>query len=286
MTSKPTRLATSIPGFEASPLGKFSGKHCLSDSGAYIGPLPQTCPHKTHDHKLIGKASDGTWNTSPAAAYPPGLCKEIADLLATWLSQPRGGRCLGNMVQKPGPVSESDLPEEGLCEAVPTGKLFHGNLVQAAVDNSGLPMTCRWQNRPTSFADGGGLNSPGRWAPTDRGTGLSREKEDFVNQLSLLVRTFVTKQISDVKRATFQLATGHMKSMPFSPGALEELRSQWFGLLGGAEALGTIPDHQPFYLFALEETMRRTGDEDADIIARNPGDRRKFRSLTSDNMDS
>ena len=269
LTLKPTRLATSIP---ASPLGKFISKHCLSETGAYIGPLPRMCPHRTHDHKLIGKASDGSWNTGPAAAYPPGLCKEIAVLITTWLSQPRGGRCSVNMVQKPGSVSESDLLENGLGEAVQTGRLFHGKLVQAAVDNSGLPMTCRWQNRPKSFADGGGLNSPGRWAPSDRGTGLSKEKEDFVNRLALLVRTFVTKHIKDVKRATFQLATGHMKSMPFAPEALEELRAQWFSLLGGAEALGTVPDHQPFYLFALEETMRRIGDEDADIIARNPGD--------------
>ena len=133
-------------------------------------------------------------------------------------------------------------------------------------------MTCRWQNRPKSFADGGGLNSPGRWCPTDRGTGLDSERAAFVDQLSMLIRTFVVRHIEDLKRSTFQLATGHMKETPFPTEALDKLRQQWFQLLGGAETLGVVTAHQPFFLFALEETMRRMGDEDADIISRNPGD--------------
>ncbi len=50
---------------------------------------------------------------------------------------------------------------------------FHGLLKQAAWDNAGLPMVCRWQNKQKSF---GGLNSPGRWAPEDRGRNLDNEK--------------------------------------------------------------------------------------------------------------
>ena len=114
--------------------------------------------------------------------------------------------------------------------------------------------------------------SPGRWAPSDRGTGLDVERRTFIDQLSLIIRTFVVKHIPDIKRATFQLATGHMKCMPFSEEAMSGLREQWFKLLGGAESLRVVPKFQPFYLFALEETMRRMGDEDADIICRNPGD--------------
>ena len=102
LTSKPTRLATTVPDFESSPLGKFLGRPKLDEFGVYSGPLPKLCPHRSHDHKLIGKAKDGSWNTSPAAAYPPGLCRAIAELLTSWLLQPRRGRCLKtNMVQKP-----------------------------------------------------------------------------------------------------------------------------------------------------------------------------------------
>ena len=286
ITSKPTRLASTVPGFDSSPLGKYLGKHILDEFGGYVGPLPNTCPHKQHSHKLIGKANDGTWKTGPAASYPPGLCKEMATLLVSWLLQPKGGRCIDNMVQKPmsgdlqspkfvventvrmGPPSQLEK-EEGSED---TPQLFHGRLEQAAIDNSGLPMTCRWQNRPKSFADGGGLNSPGRWHPRDRGTGLSTDRVAFVDQLALIIRTFVIRHIVDLKRSTFQLATGHMKEMPFTKEALDELREQWFQLLGGAGTLGVVTPHQPFFLFALEETLRRMGDEDADIISRNSGD--------------
>jgi hypothetical protein len=51
---------------------KFAGWPSFDRNWKYLGPIPGRCGHN-HLHKLIGH------NTSPAAAYPPGMCKWIAD---------------------------------------------------------------------------------------------------------------------------------------------------------------------------------------------------------------
>ena len=140
---------------------------------------------------------------------------------------------------------------------------FHGLLKQAAWDNAGLPMVCHWQNKQKSFADGGGLNSPGRWAPENRGVNMDSDKRAFVDKMALMLRTFLMKHLPDLKRATFQLATGNMMESPFDEKDLEKLREEWFSLLGGAASLRVRTPHQPFWLFAVEETLQRMGDEDS-----------------------
>lgn len=256
-TSKPTRLATNaISASETTPLAKFTGPHQLDPEGRYVGPLPLKCPHGSHQHRLIGK--DGSWNTGPAATYPPELCKEIAAVVVHHLlnHQPGGGL---REVQQDG--GERDKEEKGKDQ-----EPFHGRLVQAAVDNLGDPIICGWMNKPKSFADGGGLCSPGRWLPKDRGLGLEPEKKKWIDKLALKIRTFVVKKIGDLKAATFRLATGHMQEPPFTEEDLRQLREEWFELLGGADSLRVVTPHQPFFLYALEETMKKMGDEDFAII--------------------
>ena len=63
-----------------------------------------------------------------------------------------------------------------------------------------------------------------------------------------------------------------MSESPFAESDLDQLRKDWFGLLGGADALSHRPLHQPFWLFAVEETLRLMGDEDVDIISKHQGD--------------
>ena len=63
-----------------------------------------------------------------------------------------------------------------------------------------------------------------------------------------------------------------MKQCPFPEEALDQLRSEWFALLGNSERLKQVPEYQPFYLFALEETLKQMGDEDWEVIATRKGD--------------
>lgn len=202
--------------------------------------------------------------------YQAQLCQKIASLIVTHLS--------GHVAAKgeiPEPSRRTPL-EDQVEEETDTYKdkePFHGLLVQAAKDNSGLPLTCRWQNRAKSFNDGGGgLNSPGRWEPSDRGNHLSKEKGAFVDKMAIMLRKFVVEKIPNIERATYTLATGHVVEPPFQAEDLARLRADWFRLVGGASSLEVVTPHQPFYFFALEETLRRMGDEDVDILTRNPGD--------------
>ena len=269
-TSKPTRLGTNaISACETSPLGRFRGPPVLDDRGQYLGPLPQQCSHGFHNHKLIGKAADGSWNTGPAATYPPKLCEEIALLLVQhFLNLKEKGEVAGAKLQEGGQEERAELSGESWPQPEEEGP-FHGRLERAATDNGGLPITCGWLNHPKSFCDGGGLCSPGRWRPKDRGLGVTGSRKTFVENLALLVKTFVVQKI---QTSTFQLATGHMQQSPFSDEDLQSLRRQWVKLLGGSQRLLEVEPHQPFLLLALEETLRRMEDEDVEIISKTPGD--------------
>ena len=86
ITPKPTRLLTNL---------KVSDERCylslprFDKLGFYKGPLPRKCGHR-HVHTLIGKT--GTrWNTSPSAAYPPQMCKFLADLILNAAASFGGG---------------------------------------------------------------------------------------------------------------------------------------------------------------------------------------------------
>ena len=72
---KPTRFMTTVQAAKTMP---FSGPPQFGKDDRYAGPLPSYCGHKDHD-ALVGMTSSGQWKTSPAAAYPPLLCKQIAE---------------------------------------------------------------------------------------------------------------------------------------------------------------------------------------------------------------
>ena len=80
-TSKPTRFLSSIPGIKA----RFTKWPAFDEQGKYVGPLPARCTHTRHVRRLIGKDSQGRWVTGPAASYPPGLCKYLANLVVSVL---------------------------------------------------------------------------------------------------------------------------------------------------------------------------------------------------------
>ena len=283
-TSKPTRLAVSREKFaDEAGLLQYKGMPRLRADGTYAGPLPKTCPHQSHQDSLIGKMPDGSWRTAPAAAYPPMLCKAMASYL--WHAFKATAPSLSSKGDEGEEEQTAEMEEEEneldnkqmqrmLSEQIICKEdlAFPGRLEGAAKHNRGLPMTCNWQNRKKSFADGFGLNSPGRWRPQDRGMGLSGDAGRFTDRLALVVRTFVLKHVRDLARSSFQLATRNMGSPPFSEEQLSELRGEWFKLLPKDPRMARVEEHQPFYLHALAATLREMGDEDHEIIDQHPGD--------------
>ena len=64
---------------------------------------------------------------------------------------------------------------------------FHGKLVGALKEHQGMPMVCNWHARAaTSFNDGCGLCSPGRWAPSRRNFQKGAVK-GFIDKLASLI---------------------------------------------------------------------------------------------------
>ena len=80
-TSKPTRFLTSLSALVKSP-PQFAELPRFDAQGRYLGPLPKTCPHGSHEG-LIGKdPATGQWRTAPSASYPPQLCQFLAQAVA------------------------------------------------------------------------------------------------------------------------------------------------------------------------------------------------------------
>ena len=84
--SKPTRLLSDLEGVEEFG---YLGWPVFDPDNNYVGPLPDSCGHtgaNRHKQKMIGRSSQGGFNTSPTAAYPAGMCLFIANLIfRNWL---------------------------------------------------------------------------------------------------------------------------------------------------------------------------------------------------------
>ena len=78
LSAKPIRFLGNLQSLDK--LG-YRGWIRFSKDFRYQGPLPARCGH-IHD-QFIGQDASGRFRTAPAAAYPPGLCNDIADIVCT-----------------------------------------------------------------------------------------------------------------------------------------------------------------------------------------------------------
>jgi hypothetical protein len=275
---KPTRLWGTLPGLTTLP---HQGWPMFSKQGNYQGPLPKTCGHQ-HSRKLVGRNSDGGFNSEGSAAYPPLMCKWIAECIATHTSQARRSTSttIGTAAGKQGGGQDSAVPEaaeeereeeeEGKEEEAPSseddGAGHPKALLQNHLGGVGPPMQVVWAGRRRDFHDGAGLCSPGRWHPDKRRPCSSPLAAELRQGLQALLRA----KVPNHPRLVFQLACGQLSSSPFSPDLLTEARGLWFALLerrGLQPAqLRVVPDFQPFLLPALGATMQILGDPDWRIL--------------------
>ena len=102
--------------------------------------------------------------------------------------------------------------------------------------------------------DGLGLCSPNRWWPSDRFVFQQTSAAGLAEDLHELVRSFVIKNIADLRQASFELAVGKMTKSPFSSEALEEVRKRWAQLLSRPDKALFKAERQPFLLELLSQT--------------------------------
>eukprot|EP00435_Cladocopium_sp_Y103_P007668 s5210_g2.t1 len=268
ISAKPTRFLTTL----GDDVTGYSGLHILDEDGRYQGPLPPHCMHGSKAHPpLVGKDDQGQWKTQPSATYPPNMCSWIATLAWAALLRSGGGKGQPKSSQETkrdnnpstSNPSTSTLSGETLDRE---GEPFHGHLKGALLEHKGMPLTCNWHaKKPSSFNDGCGLCSPGRWPPKRRNFQQGAVKE-FIEGLAKLIQEFTKEVIPDAQRMFFALSLGKLERAPFSEGKMSELRSRWFQMLPSPAEASKLPEGQPFYLHALAQTARKMGDEDADIL--------------------
>ena len=291
-TSKPTRFLSSIPGIQTM----YSKWPAFDQQGKYVGPLPARCTHTRHVRRLIGKDSQGRWVTGPAAAYPPGLCKYLANLVVSVLR--KGGTHEATRVEEKATpttalVDKTPLPslgrpmevdkcgdepnqhaEGGSKQSVHEKPAAQGNGHAKLADaqqtfsdsNWGRPMMVEWSGEEREITDGFGLCSPNRWAPDCRGVGQSAQAQDINNRVHDLLKDFVHEQLGDLRMMAFKLATGKLAESPFCKEALDRLRKRWAALLPAPSVALQKAEGQPFLLDLMAQTLKIQGDPDVDIL--------------------
>jgi len=271
-TPKPTRFLGNID--KEMP---HSGWPTFDAEGFYSGPLGAGCGHRFHVRKLIGKTK-GVWNTSPSAAYPSKLCKYLAQLL---LSRFVGGR---TVLDKPalsavdGPSQVRPATEEEEDQGHTEGTednispLDDDKVKEVSEDVpynggcSGQPISSDWDLKRARLVDGLGLCSPNRWWPSDRFVFQQTSAAGLAEDLHELVRSFVIKNVADLRQASFELAVGKMTKFPFSSEALEEVRKRWAQLLSRPDKALFKAERQPFLLELLSQTLQGLGDPDWRVL--------------------
>ena len=128
----------------------------------------------------------------------------------------------------------------------------------------GPPPTASKFGKKGPFRGGFGLCSPGRWLPSRR-----RCAQDTPS-LSLgeeLLKTLARHM--DLKSLTAKLVQGKITANPFSSNLIAEGRELLFTALeytGAKLPVREKPEGQPFYLAAIEELLRISGDPDSRVF--------------------
>ena len=276
---KPTRFVTTFPLAQSFP---WQGWPQFDEDRSYLGPLPAACSHPFHVRKLIGK-ENGKWKTADAAAYPPPLCKWLAQLIVS-----RKGESLSELNKQPErPLERLERPvqtqahheatavEESQHQAtqeadqdVPSEEQTAGQNTNADVrqhSHRGQKITLEWAGRARELVDGFGLCSPTLWEPSCRGAHMSAEAKGLCMEIFEMLSTFVDKKFADPRREAIKLGLGHFSSSPFTDKELEGLRRSWAALLPSKDMAMVVPERQPFLLGLVGQSLEAFGDPDYSV---------------------
>ena len=129
----------------------------------------------------------------------------------------------------------------------------------------GAPLPSVLLGKRRDFADGFGLCSPGRWPPKMRRSSVDTPSLGFAELLAVELLKILSASV-DIRRLAMKLAAGKVAECPFSEELVNEGRELLFLAL---EMAGTElpvrerPEGQPFFLAAIEELLRISGDPDS-----------------------
>ena len=243
---KPTRFLMRMegdhPAFRDGP-PKFSKE------GWYEGPL-----EKVEGPHLIGQ-SNGTFNTAASAAWPPELCKWVAETIVYAF--------LRNSAQRRGIEDGAPLAEqtkekdEEKNEIDPTWPLTPGG--------TGPARSCKWRGGMTPFHDGGCLSSPGRW-PWGRRKYPEGKWKELRRELEEKVVKFAGGE-SELQKECFRMMSGERGcSLVQDEELLEDLRSTLRRFVGRSKEETQAEAGQPFRLELIKSLLEDAGDPDCQFL--------------------
>ena len=135
----------------------------------------------------------------------------------------------------------------------------------AGLWGDGPPLASRLLGKRQEFADGFGLCSPGRWEPSKRKCAANMPCLGFAEQLGTELLKLLQRDL-DLRALAMKLAVGCVDSMPFSDELINAGRELLFTALEFAGSKLPVRERQagqPFFLAAIEELLRISGDPDS-----------------------
>ncbi|CAL1142577.1 unnamed protein product [Cladocopium goreaui] len=178
---KPTRFLSTLKPCQQLPHATWP---VFDEGRQYLGPLPTSCGHSTHAKRLLGQLPSGKWATEGSAAYPPALCKYLAELIASRVGSTQASslgsdagtkptttiaadssptRAPAETGQTPATTTAADSPDLGTVDSDTNELPTQGGPEEAR--NRGKPLVVEWGGRAKPFVDGFGLCSANRWRP-------------------------------------------------------------------------------------------------------------------------
>ena len=135
----------------------------------------------------------------------------------------------------------------------------------AGLWGDGPPLASRLLGKRQEFADGFGLCSPGCWEPSKRKCAANMPCLGFAEQLGTELLKLLQRDL-DLRALAMKLAVGCVDSMPFSDELINAGRELLFTALEFAGSKLPVRERQagqPFFLAAIEELLRISGDPDS-----------------------
>ena len=270
-SAKPTRLLLRIPG-DLHP-EMYPGMPQFDQDNRYVGPLPRKV-----GKPLIGK-SQGVYKTAAAAAWPPPLCKWLAEQILLSFQrtsdkkgQQEPGEKLSERKKRKMDGDKEELQgrhedkrrktEEGAVEAENVDPLW-----PRTPGGQGCARTCEWKGNLVPFHDGGCLQSPGRWDLDKR---FYPESEEWTKLRGDLVRLITEKAGGEAKleRECFAMARGGEGfKLAKDEDLLMGVRKRLWEFCGSPEKALEVAEGQPFYLRLMRLVLEKAGDSDAEFLS-------------------
>ena len=261
---KPTRLVfKAMEGFENPKI--FMGPPVFDSLGFYQGPIPKL-PWSQGVVSLARRAGEDGFRTTGTAAWPPQLCKFIADHLVMMVallptsstdSLPGAGFLLGDSGS-----ARVELPEVPFPTTVPPPSFWVGG--------SGPPRQTFLLGKTKPFHDGCGLTSAGRWPKHRRQFPSGARWCSLRRDLEGILTDAVGEQ--GIQRIALQLACTPTTS-PFSELWIAKGRRilhDWLvrncGDFQVDRPAGDISPGQPFLLHSLHFLLKELVDADYQIV--------------------